>query len=64
MIETGHKISARFMIPRVMRKSAAHIAEAVFPVPISEKQNAFWLFTKNSAVVFWCSNGLYFPGQL
>ena len=63
IMDRGHTTSTRLMTPCDKRKSEAHIALAVLPVPCSLKQKAFRCFVKNSAVVFWCSKGLYVPGH-
>ena len=51
MIEIGQMTKARLMMPCFIRKSAAQIALAVFPVPASLKQNAFWCIVKKDDVV-------------
>jgi len=53
MIDRGQMISTLLIIPCSIRKSEAHTAEALFPVPCSLKQKALRLTVRNAAVVFW-----------
>jgi hypothetical protein len=63
MIDKGHMIKTLLIISCSIRQSAAHIADAVLPVPCSLKQKALWFVAKNIAVFLWCSIGGYTPGQ-
>ena len=45
-------MSTLFIIPRFNKKSDAHIADAVLPVPCSLKQNARGLRVRKEAVSF------------
>ena len=56
--------NTRFTLPCCIRKSDAHIALAVLPVPCSLKQKDFLCCVKNNAVLRWCLNGLYLPEKI
>ena len=64
MMESGQITSTRFMILRSNRKSDAHMALAVLPVPCSLKQNARRFSVRNADVVFWCVKGVRLPAHL
>ena len=52
IIDNGHTMRTRLITFCCKRKSAAHIAEPVFPVPCSLKQNARLFMVRKEAVVF------------
>jgi len=64
IIDKGHITKTRFTLPCCIRKSDAHIALAVLPVPCSLKQKDFLCCVKNNAVLRWCLNGLCLPEKV
>ena len=52
IIDIGQIIRTRLIIPSFIKKSDAQIAEPVFPVPCSLKQNARGFKVKKEEVVF------------
>ena len=54
MIDRGHITSTLCSMFCSIKKSAAQIALAVFPVPCSLKQKPFLFSVKKVAVFFWC----------